>query len=254
MRRSSLLLVATTFVATTAICPAFAQEEPLSIKLVELVYASDFRGAASIMRKMVEKRPLDRNQRLILGQFCFGDGDFAAAADEFQRIEKRGGTRDDFGVVDIGELVAVGSSDKTALLAGSRFKDSATWLHLSLLRQGNPQTTTLLAGPRESIRALLRGDTTKDEYVDLQWQAMNSVLGAIADRYGDNAEVAEMVKIAQRNLRAELTCVADFALGEQALGSGDRKGAADHLRAALDTKARRIVEFHIAKTELQRLS
>ena len=62
-----------------------------------------------------------------------------------------------------------------------------------------------------------------------------------------------MVKVAKENLRAELTCVAEFALGEQALGNGDRDEAAKRFRAALDTKAQRIAEFHIAKAEAQRV-
>jgi len=247
-----VLLLGVTAVVTAPVSLAFAQDEATGTKVAELVHAGDFGGAAAMMRKLVEERPLDRSRRLILGQLCFGSGDFAAASDEFQRIEKRGGTRDDFGVFGIGEVMAIGSSDKSALLAGSRFQDSAAWLYLSVFRRGDIQPS-LPAGPRESIRNMLRGDTTKAEYIDLQWQTIDALLDGLAKRYGDSAEVANMVKVAKRNLRAELTCVADFALAEQALGNNDRKGAIKRFEAALDTGAQRIAEFHIAKAELARI-
>jgi hypothetical protein len=155
-------------------------------------------------------------------------------------------------VFGIGEVMSIGSSDKSALLAGSRFQDSAAWLYLSQFRNGEAQAS-LPAGPRESIRNMLRGDTTKAEYIDLQWQTIDALLDGLAKRYGGAAEVADMVKVAKRNLRAELTCVADFALAEQALGNNDRKGAIKRFEAALDTEAQRIAEFHIAKAELARI-
>jgi hypothetical protein len=247
-----MLLLGATALATPPISRAFAQDEATGTKVADLVHAGDFGGAATLMQTLVEERPLDRSRRLILGQLWFGGGDFAAAADEFQRIEKRGGTKDDFAVLDIGEAMAVGSPDKAALLAGSRFQDSAAWLYLSLRRKGDTQAN-LPAGPRESIRNLLRGDTTKAEYIDLQWYIMDALLDGLAKRYGNAAGIADVVKVAKGNLRTELTCVADFALGEQALGNNDRKGAIKRFEAALDTDAERITEFHIAKTELARI-
>jgi hypothetical protein len=192
-----VLLLGSTAAAITPASLAFAQDEDIATRVADLVHAGDFAGAATIMRKMVEEHPLDRLRRLILGQLCFGNGDFAAAADEFQRIEKRGGTKDDFAVFAIGELIAVGSPDKAALLAGSRLQDSASWLYLSLLRKGDAKAA-LSAGPRESIRTLLRGDATMKEYVDLQWQIMDAFLDGVAKRYGNHAEIADMVKVAQR--------------------------------------------------------
>ena len=247
-----MLLLGATAIATTPASLVFAQGEATAAKVADLVHAGDFGGAATLMQTLVEERPLDRDRRLILGQLLFGSGDFAAAGDEFQRIEKRGGTKDDFAVFAIGEALAIGSADKTALFSGSRFRDSASWLYLSLLRKGDAQAT-LSAGPRESIRTLLRGDATVKEYVDLQRQIMTAFLDGVAKRYGEQAQVADMVKVAQGNLRAELTCVASFALAEQALGRGDLKGAAEHLHAAVETGAERIAEFHVAKAELARL-
>ncbi|MEZ5831194.1 MAG: hypothetical protein R3D05_08430 [Dongiaceae bacterium] len=231
---------------------AFAQDDATTNKVGDLVNAGDFVGAVAIMRKLVEERPLDRNLRLILGQLCFGGGDFAAASDEFQRIEKRGGTRDDFAVFDVGEVLAIGSTEKAALVGGSRFRDSAAWLYLSLLRKGDDHAS-LPAAPRESIRTMLRGETTKAEYIDLQSSIVDALLDGLGKKYGSAAGVSDMVRIAKRNLRAELTCVAEFALAEQRLGTNDRKGAIKRFEAALDSKAQRIAEFHIAKAELARL-
>lgn len=247
------LLLGATALATSPVPFALAQDEATKAKVADLVHGGDFGGAAALMQTLVEVQPLDRGRRLILGQLRFGGGDFAAAADEFQRIEKRGGTKDDFAVLDVGEALTVGSPEKAALLAGSRFQDSAAWLYLALLRKGDTQASAP-PGPRESIRNLLRGDTTKAGYIDLQWQIIDALLDGIAKKYGSAAGVTDMVKVAKENLRPELTCVAEFALGEQALGKGDRDEAAERFRAALATKAQRIAEFHIAKAEAQRLT
>jgi lipoprotein NlpI len=247
-----MLLLGATALATSPFPLALAQDEATGTKVADLAHSGDFAGAAALMQTLVEAQPLDRSRRLILGQLWFGGGDFAAAADEFQRIEKRGGTKDDFAVLNIGEALAVGSPDKAALLAGSRFQDSAAWLYLALRRKGDTQAS-VPGGPRESIRNLLRGEASKAEYVDLQWQIIDALLDGVAKRYGSAAGVTDAVKVAKKNLRAELTCVAEFALGEQALGNGDRDEAAKRFRAALDTKAQRIVELHISRAELARI-
>jgi hypothetical protein len=207
----------------------------------------EFDAAAKLLQPEVDQYPLDRGRRLILGKLRFGNRDFAAAAREFQTIEQRGGTKDDYKVVDLEELTGLGFANADTFVQGSRFKDSAAWLYLSGLRQG--QDAELAPGPRESIRSLLRGETSVADYVRIQKHMMVVLLDQFGRDYGSVAGVSDMVATGKKNLEAELTCVARFALAEQALGR--QNAARDDLSAAVATDADRIIEFHIAKAELQ---
>jgi hypothetical protein len=256
-RRLALRITAAAFIAgcapQKADSPTSAQTDAAGgdTELGKLIRGADFASAAALFRGVVDQSPLNRDSRLILGKLHFAGRNFDAAVREFETIERRGGTKDDFRVIDIEELVGMGFAGSDSFVQGSRLKDSAAWLYLATLRQG--RATSLPAGPRESIRSLLREETTIDEYVRIQREFMDEVLTQFGRDYAQLSGVGDVVTTGKKNLRAELTCVARFALAEQALGTGDASAARRNLEAALATRAERIIEFHTAKAELARL-
>ncbi len=80
---------------------------------------------------------------------------------------------------------------------------------------------------------------------------MDVLLDGLAKRYSNAAGIADVVKVVKGNLRAELTCVADFARAEQALADNDRKGAIKRFQAT--QKDVPLLELHVAQAELRRL-
>jgi len=221
-------------------------------KLGQLIRSAEFGDAAKLFQSDVDQFPLDRGRHLILGKLHFGDRNFNAAVGEFETIERCGGTKDDFRVIDLEELVGIGFAKSDTFAQGSRFKDSAAWLYLARLRQG--QAAALAPGPQESIRSLLRDEATIDEYVRIQKKMMDEALNQFGREYAEVAGMSEIVDTGKNNLKAELTCVAHFTLAEQALGKNDVAAASRNFQAATATEAGRIIEFHIAKAELARLS
>ena len=232
--------------------PAASRANVGDTKLGQHIRAGEFGAAAALFQSEVDTRPLDRDARLILGKLYFADRNFDAALREFETIERRGGTKDDFRVIDVGELVGLGFSASDSFVFGSRFKDSASWLYLADLRLRGVASGPPL-GPTESIRTLLRGESTIEQYVDVQAAFMDAALIQFGRDYGAADGVKEAVEVGRRNLRSELICIAHFALGEQAQGGQNAAVAVRHYRDAVTANADRIIEYHIAKAELKRL-
>ena len=224
---------------------SYAGEPPFA----QLVRQGDFASAAKALQVEVDERPLDRDLRLALGKLQFGAGDFAAASQTFEIIERRGGIKDDFVIIDLGGILTAGSDELTT---SSEFNDSAAWLHLAALRQ--EKESTLSPGAPESIRGVLLGTLSISEYVEVRKRWLTKVLDDVAARYGEAEGVAASVGVTKSRLEDSLICVANVAAAEQLMGLGNSDKARLGFTAAVNTNADRLVEFHIAKTELARLA
>lgn len=230
--------------AVSPLPPALAYLKEVRLRDVwPEIESGNFAAAAARFEQYLRERPIDHEARAELGLVQFAAGEYADAAANLEREAKL----------------------QSGYAQNDDLAPKLDWVaacHYLAVRRSGQEAALPTPHASPSLLALLGKAITLDQFLgQVETMAQRShekaretlaLIEKITKQQGVDVPL-QMPPYDPAAVRVEYTCVARCVLGEQSLCDDDLPTARDHLKAAIQTEAAHLIQYHIAKAELARL-
>jgi hypothetical protein len=206
--------------------------DPRQEDVARLIRDGDFSAARSTAEKLIARGDDDGQIFLLAGALALQAGDFARAR----------------------ELFAADPADDASRASFASGLAQVHWRRLASMRAGvyaDADSSMLALDPAAELVA---GKLSPDAFVSVKVEEARRVADATILSVQQSTGRDAMLDHRAREDEPLYRCTGNFVAAERSLSSGDSVSARRFLTAALERKAENLLEFHVAKAELARLS
>jgi hypothetical protein len=207
--------------------------DPRPEDVAHLIRDGDFDAARKTAEELIARGEVDGQMPLLAGALALQAGDFIRA----------------------GELFRLEAPTATAQSSFASGMARTYWLQLAALRAGGDITleSAALLG-LEPVGGAISGKLSPDAFVETKIAEARRIADVTILSIQHSTGRTAMLDHVAREDEQLYRCTGNFIAGERALATDDRDGARQFLTAAIDAQAPDLLEFHIAKAELAKLT